>query len=296
MTGSGTQADPYIISAWSELITSRNATDYYEWHGGNLDFNTIQPSGFSSAITIYGIGDFKGATFKNFRSIASNAHGINFNGRYLYNLNFLNAYFSGNDIGIAFGLSNNSSSVNNCSFSGIVTPRTGFSSSHVSMLDSLAGGSGRVTLNQCAVNFEAYNNSGNMYIVGDKVSLIDCRVNLDIVHNGLAMTAYGYGDGYETYRGFQNCKFTGRVLNTEGETIVISRNGYGEDTGNQPPIKNNAFLFSEGSYKLHSSGGVSVCNSDTMTLDAGSTNVVACTSAQLQNPAYLRSVGFPIGG
>jgi hypothetical protein len=54
MTGSGTQESPYIVTTWAEFLSVCNisTSTYVEWNNAEVDFNEIQPSGFTDSIEI----------------------------------------------------------------------------------------------------------------------------------------------------------------------------------------------------------------------------------------------------
>lgn len=54
MTGTGTQESPYIVTTWDEFLSVCNVSTstYVEWNNGEVDFNEIQPSGFTDPIEI----------------------------------------------------------------------------------------------------------------------------------------------------------------------------------------------------------------------------------------------------
>lgn len=54
MTGSGTQESPYIVTTWAEFLSVCNVSTstYVEWNNADVNFNDIQPSGFSDPIEI----------------------------------------------------------------------------------------------------------------------------------------------------------------------------------------------------------------------------------------------------
>ena len=54
MTGSGTQESPYIVTTWDEFLSVCNVSTstYVEWNDADVDFNEIQPSGFTDPIEI----------------------------------------------------------------------------------------------------------------------------------------------------------------------------------------------------------------------------------------------------
>ena len=55
MTGTGTQADPYIVDTWADFVTAVGKSDVYvECAEGTVwDMNDIAPDGISSRINIY---------------------------------------------------------------------------------------------------------------------------------------------------------------------------------------------------------------------------------------------------
>lgn len=54
MTGSGAQESPYIVTSWEEFLSVCNVSTstYVEWNNGEVDFNEINPSGFTDPIEI----------------------------------------------------------------------------------------------------------------------------------------------------------------------------------------------------------------------------------------------------
>ena len=54
MTGSGTEQDPYIVTGWEEFLSVCNVSTstYVEWSNAEVDFNEINPSGFTDPIEI----------------------------------------------------------------------------------------------------------------------------------------------------------------------------------------------------------------------------------------------------
>lgn len=55
MTGTGTQADPYIVDTWADFVTAVGKSDVYvECAEGTVwDMNDIAPDGIKSRINIY---------------------------------------------------------------------------------------------------------------------------------------------------------------------------------------------------------------------------------------------------
>lgn len=309
MTGSGTQQDPYILTTWQELIARREENTYSEWHGGDLDFNDIQPSGFTSTITIYGGIDFKNATFKNFRMIYSGAEScIKFSSLIdggIFNLNFLNFYITktrvnnGQEI-FYFMWRDNGVPRNNLKFSGRIDMNGGTSNNvQVPVFRFLENGGGYHTgINGLSANIEAVvngttdystslslfsgqNGSAGAYGTIPYVKNSDVTINMDCTYNSNTVPVIINAT-------MQNCRVEGRVTyngNTGGQIMYSSySNGGG-----------NVFLLEGNGYYIYQ-GNVSVYDSSKMSLESGSSECVkGCTSSQINSPSYLHSIGFPIG-
>lgn len=96
MTGTGTQTDPYIVDNWADFIAiDKSKAVYVKWADSDnriIDFNDIQPDGYTKTIYFPSNIDFNGWTFRNFHSTASTA--INYKGDsyIIENLIFENFY------------------------------------------------------------------------------------------------------------------------------------------------------------------------------------------------------------
>lgn len=284
MTGSGTQADPYILTTWEELL---NASGYCEWHGGNLNFNDIQPSGFTSLVSIGGIIDFKGATFINFKSkntSTQNPGGIIFTSS-ISNLNFLKSKFENvRSPLIQVARTPNSGTATSCAFEGEVT-----TTHNVDIIGSAYNSSyyHRSNYQKCAFRFRA-NTTAQIWFATGTAGFIDCDIYTDIIQNGAEFSNIYRGGTGEYNSRFSNCRLRGRFINSGGDYVKVgdtnSRHGF------------NFFDFDSGTYLLLSSSSKSVYNSEKITAYEGTTNVVGCTAEQLASVSYLRSsnVGWDI--
>lgn len=306
MTGSGTQQDPYILTTWQELIASRDENTYSEWHGGDLDFNDIQPSGFKSTIQIYGGIDFKNATFKNFRQIGNFNDFVIFRSvGGIYNLNFLNFYITkteGHADATIFRFLWNQRSLpyNNLKFSGridvnmnndCIVPIFGQDWSYNGSYAGINGLSANIecvvtnpvssSTNRATLPIFSGTNYSSTY--GNEVNVKNCDVTINIDYTDSKTTA-----PLLVLSTMQNCRIEGRVThngNTGGQ-IMYSRNSYGGG---------NRFLLEGNGYYIYQ-GGLSVYDSSKMSLESGSSECVkGCTSSQINSPSYLHSIGFPIG-
>lgn len=78
MTGSGTQESPYIVTTWAEFLSVCNVSTstYVEWSNAEVDFNEIQPEGFTDPIEIKSNIRLYKVKWKNFVSRAKIAFKI----------------------------------------------------------------------------------------------------------------------------------------------------------------------------------------------------------------------------
>lgn len=266
MTGSGTQADPYILTTWQELIASRGQSTYSIWQGGNLDFNTIAPNGFTSDVKIYGAVNFNNATFKNLY--------IRNGGLYFYNgvgsiqkLNLINCYIIPQYSAITFGTALNNY-VDDVKISMLVTP-----SADDKTAIECGYTNGYLYFNRCAITVDCIT-PYSFFLSSSLGDYKDCTFNFNIKQSGATLSQWGRST-------FVNCKVNGQVLNTSGNSIGLGSSNSG-----------TFYNFDSGTYTA-SSTATSVYDSSKCTITG--TNVIGCTTAQLGNAEYLRSVGFPIG-
>lgn len=266
MTGSGTQQDPYILTTWAELIASRSDSSYSVWQGGDLDFNTIAPNGFTSDVIIHGAVDFSEATFKNLYlrncSLKMN-HGVGS----IKNWNLINCYILPEYSAIYFGTALYNY-VNDVKISAIVTE----SSDNHSIL-SCGYGSGYLYFNRCAITLECIS-TNEVYLTGNICTFYDCALNFDIETPAASLGDYQRGT-------FNNCKITGKVLNSYGNAVKLGSNHV-----------SSFFDLNEGTYEGTSSP-VSLYNSEKCTITGE--GMEGCTTSELGDAEYLHSIGFPIG-
>ena len=52
ITGTGTQADPYVVTTWAELASKTSETGVYIKLGNDIDMNDEYPEGLTSGLTV----------------------------------------------------------------------------------------------------------------------------------------------------------------------------------------------------------------------------------------------------
>ena len=284
MTGSGTQQDPYILTTWQELIdtTNRTTTDFCEWQGGDVDLNNIKPEGYTDSVVVNGIIDFKNATIKNLHTITSGynipiifAFGTN---GYIKNLNLLNCFFTGDyKYAIQFGKNVSSDMYLENLRIGIFLDLTNANSECTIISTSPDSRHYDSVFQKCSFNFRSDTQSKVCLVYGRRQDFYDCQLDFDIKSE----------DGYN-------------VVENEYKADVYHSIIRGRYVGQTEAAKNftgfnnhsNIYLFDEGSYTSNSQG-ITIYDSETCTITG--TNVKGCTSTQMADTAYLKSIGFAIG-
>lgn len=278
MTGSGTEQDPYIVDNFAEFDTVRNisGTTYIEYSNDEVDFNDIQPYGYTERFILAGHITMTNVVWKNFTSRADCAisFGGTIEGIYLEcnNCKIINAYqiTSASEKYLFVGRSGNAV-FNNCEIS--YRQDVGNAPLNTGLL-RVAGGD--QTFNACAITIKSYGNKNNTWRLADGGTFEFCNINMDVQAN-----KFDY-----PLRGFM-CWYSGKIdINT------ATSNSKGGGSGNivwDVEITQQITLTSSSLYTF-----LSIYNSDKATITATNNNMlVGVTSAQLKDTSYLHSIGFP---
>ena len=271
MTGTGTSADPYIITSWSEL--EELSDRYYNYEYAYIAFDPeaenkvidMKENPVTKTIKLYCwhiLGN--GWTIRNLRSSVSvfkpeDALHIS----YVSDLNFENFFLDGSNDTVYF--TNDTAAFSGdwdrgnckwtgCTFSGELIGDAYFTNNHWANSSSV---NGIPMLERCALNIKCGDNSGFGRASGE-LFLRDTK--LTIITKKSA------------YFKLENSKLTGNYtsLNVSGSTSVIDAD-VAELSGN---------------------GSLILVNSDRCSVSDGFT---AVTAAQLNNKDYLKSIDFPTG-
>ena len=263
ITGTGTQADPYVVTTWNALASVTSETGVYIKLGNNIDMNTEYPEGLTSGLTINCAEiDGEGYTINNlyFKS-----------GRLFYcegnrtwkNTNIINFVLGDGTNSAAFHYNStiyNTLTFKNCKLSGRIN--------NTSYLAS-----GRLKFNRCALNVyfsENTNILSNSPDWRDVVTFLYCNVNFTGVTNkSLNML-------------LDNSYIKGSLPSATISTTASS--------GTQSVY---SVLDIEAAEYTGSSGtNLVLANSDKCSTI--SQYLTSVTTSQLTNAAYLDSIGFPI--
>ena len=263
ITGSGTQADPYIVDTWTDFVSVFNENNKYITFPADtvFDFNEIQDyanklTGRTNTI------DGNGVCFENV-TLSSGTFLSATNKNTFSNIDFKNLYFSGDSNFISS--SNNNSWVRfvNCKFSGIFQ-----GTSH-------------------------FNYSGDNTYFGVDINSVGCGFNLKFMEQAKfkasAYSLYFYNCQIILDYGTSQTEQAWRIANS----LVLGRIKNGTWNFNATNSIINAEITTDLTNSNASS--VSVINFDKIGEGGTYSGFTAVTTVQLKDESYLQSINFPIG-
>lgn len=269
ITGTGTQADPYIVTTFAELMAKTHEEGKYVKLGNSINMNNEYPDGFDD--TTFAILctelDGDGYSISNIR-IKPGVSGLN---RFLYitkestikNINFKNIYLtddqSFDDVNVKYYVHFTGPTYVNCTFSGALY------CSSSSYLTYLIRGKNRFS--KCSFNVYFY---GSYTTIQPSDNMADCTFEeCDINFHKESSSQYAYIK-------IVNSNVTGQV---EG-LYVLNNSSYSIIDANVNS------LYSQSTVTLV------ICNADKV---SWSQNVITRVSdTNLGSTEYLVALGFPI--
>lgn len=278
MTGSGTEQDPYIVDNFEEFDSVRDisGTTYIEYSNDEVDFNDIQPYGYTDRFILSGHITMTNVIWKNFTSRAGCA--ISFGGEIsnifleCNNCKIINAYqITSASEKYLFICRRGDVVFNNCEISyrqdvGNASIYTGF----------LRDAGGDQTFNACAITIKSYGNKKNIWRLADGGTFEFCNINLDVQANKFDYPLQGF-----------MCWYSGKIdINTATSN---DRSGGSGNIVWDVEITQPITLTNNSLYKF-----LTIYNSDKATITATNNDMlIGVTSAQLEDTGYLYSLGFP---
>ncbi|MDE6035894.1 MAG: hypothetical protein K2G36_08310 [Ruminococcus sp.] len=265
MTGTGKQNDPYVVDNWTDYQKIYGKSVYIEWDNNFknkvIDFDKIQPNGFTTQIKFSRYTKFNGWKFTNLYIIHQSPLSFGDAGGVLDGFILENFYWIMPETILECTLLtfeqlySSISTMKNCVISGKIESQ----------------GECRLT------NAHICESSANIGVNSAKFTLTNRNVrNSDIILDA-----------------------TGQSVNLTSENILNSRIS-GKITAENPIICGNSasgynvFDVVSNQPAEYVGRGIMVYNSDKMTA-SGTGHHIACTTEQIINPEHLNSIRFPIG-
>lgn len=291
MTGTGTQADPFIVDNWPDFVTAVGTADaYIEFPagGGVIDLNDIAPTGIPeisvSCKSIMGndwiIQNLYCKKHRGFSTVRGKYVSID-------KLHFLNFYFDDEGERIKFGtIFGNSEEerqgyyFNECKFSGIMNCTYSDSSTYKN--NSLFAQDNywmKCRVISCSINVRL--NGHALLLSGSNYTHNDNRIeycNIKVSGNSPRWTIDG---------DYRNCLISGDSVATAFDVIRGSANFN---------VINVDFSGADSFNCTGRSDAINLINTDLLPSGATiGTGFVGVTTEQLHDATYLASLGFPIG-
>ena len=276
ITGTGTSADPYVVTTWAEFIATTADGVYIKLPdgGGTFDMNDYYPQGITSTISLRGFINGNGWTIKNAAAYTSTPafqmSTSSQNGK-LSNLNFENfrqgfspTSSANHAMLIACGTGYSGEALYRCKFSGLLQ-NTNDPGDYYTEIINLGTSA---TIEQCSFNIKS-TGAGRVNVslsTSWSAKLNNCNVKLD-------------------------CEgaFFGLYMNNTYVTGEAGSIGFTQ-ISTDSVIDCNSTLINHAAWGTNSNV---LINTDkyTGTIPSDCTGV---TAAQLKDADYLSSIGFPI--
>lgn len=316
MTGTGTQNDPFVPQDWDDFVTAigtsgayvelpivpiktkdehimsgklyfdstgnriqspieSELSDYYE-NGFILDANAYAPTGIRlnfNGVTLNG----NGASIINCY-VPNDTCGLRFKNSNIKNINFLNFYSESND------------------YSGFITPSGGGDR----LLTENVQFSGFITRGSfCGVNgMPAFKSTTFSITFGTSASFINNPLNgNDKYYQFCLFDFYGspsqlFGSTYGNK--ILNCKMTGTLKGVTNSSHPLFPSD-GSSTTNVIDMDVTEYQNATFNYNNGNSHNPYIINTDKIASETTHVGITGVTTQQLQDAAYLRNIGFPVG-
>lgn len=289
MTGTGTQADPYIVDTWADFVTAVGKSDVYvECAEGTVwDMNDIAPDGISSRINIYAKSiNGNGVIIKKLY-FTSNASFFFANSTSVTGVDFLDSLVESG----TFIYRSGSATFQECRFSGIIQDSTFFYNT--------ANSSAYIKRSSINLQFQGNSLLCCGYYVGNGIGgrpiiCENCNVRLsgNSTHSS-AITSYDSNYKYNLIT-FENCLISG--VNPFKYLYVSWAWSSGTYSSKYSVFD---IVCSSGQSIInaprYSSIVNCIINSDKLNGATVDTAIKKVTDDQLHDASYLQSIGFPIG-
>lgn len=289
MTGTGTQADPYIVDTWADFVTAVGKSDVYvECAEGTVwDMNDIAPDGINSRINIYAKSISGNGVIIKKTYFTSNGSFYFANSTSVTGVDFLDSLIESGTFIYRAG----AATFQECRFSGIIQDSTFFYNT--------ANSSAYIKRSSINLQFQGNSLLCCGYYVGNGIGgrpiiCENCNVRLSgSSTNSSTITSYDSNYKYNLIT-FENCLISG--VNPFKYLYVSWAWSSGTYSSKYSVFD---IVCSSGQFitnaPRYSSIVNCIINSDKLNGATVDTAIKKVTDDQLHDASYLQSIGFPIG-
>lgn len=278
ITGTGTQADPYIVHSYTELKTACNNNGVFVELANDIDCNSYGEDFEWDRVNVGTGTDFnlKGHTIKNFK-VKENTYGFRlYDDTLVHNGKILNVYLSGSSGFATRG--SNYGTFENISIS--INSSSGLSSNQ--MFDC-------VKINACAIYIEGKSaDNGDACIfktIGDNTrGILNSDILLNCPNNTSGSLLLSSSSGMEA---FKNSRVRGVFNSTNENYNALIRNSNAKNCVFDLQTNINIFCG-------YNSNNTGVINTDKVPSGFSTNGMTAVTSQEIINGNALRAKGFDV--
>lgn len=266
VTGTGTQADPYVVTTYAELV--ENVGYGYVRIGNDINITDEYPDGDMPVLTVNYTIDGNGKTISNwYRTTGGRLINI-YDSAHIDNLTLKNIYVTYNDDIFGFPANNNIWRFNNCKFSGYVRGRLYNNSNPYNHFKN------------CSFNIKTGNDMSYSYVMNS--NCLNCYIHIHFTQKG----GYGlFGNNTEVENSYIEITADDSVKN------IVNIGGFGSVTN----CVIDSYLTTSQSIESYSSQALSIINSTHAPNYTVSGKMALVDDEHWLDTTYLASIGFNAG-
>jgi hypothetical protein len=267
ITGTGTQADPYVVTTYAELVEKASAFSTYIKVGNDINITDEYPDGDMPPLQVNSPIDGDGHVISNwYRTVGAELIAIT-DSSHVDNLTLKNIYVTYSGAIFSFPTNNAAWRFNNCKFSGYVSGWL------------CSGSSPYNHFKNCSFNIKSGNSDSN-YLMQSKC--LNCYIHVHFTQNG--------GNG-----------LLGNLAKVENSYIEVTADDSVKnavtlgDFGSVTNCVIDSYLTTSQSLESYSSADLSIINSTHAPNYTVSGKLALVDDEHWLDTAYLASIGFNAG-
>ena len=268
ITGTGTQADPYVVTTYAELVEKASSFGVYIKVGNDINITDEYPDGDMPTLEVNSPIDGDGHVISNwYRTVGAELIAIT-DSSHVDNLTLKNIYVTYSGAIFSFPTNNAVWRFNNCKFSGYVSGWL------------YSGSSPYNHFKNCSFNIKSGNSGSNNYFF--QSNCLNCYIHVHFTQNG--------GEGlWGNWAKVENSYI--EVTADDSVKNAVTLGGFGSVTN----CVIDSYLITSQSLESYSSSALSIINSTHAPNYTVSGKLALVDDEHWLDTAYLASIGFNAG-
>lgn len=268
ITGTGTQADPYVVTTYAELVEKASAFSTYIKVGNDINITDEYPDGDMPPLQVNSPIDGDGHVISNwYRTVGAELIAIT-DSSHVDNLTLKNIYVTYSGAIFSFPTNNAAWRFNNCKFSGYVS-------------GWLYSGSNPYNhFKNCSFNIKSGNSGSNYYLM--QSNCLNCYIHVHFTKSG--------GNGlWGNWAKVENSYIEVTADDSVKNAVTLG------DFGSVTNCVIDSYLTTSQSLESYSSADLSIINSTHAPNYTVSGKLALVDDEHWLDTAYLASIGFNAG-